>query len=76
MTFENTLVGNANDSVLFSEVPNPSNRVPTVSSLNRDLARIGDWCKRWGIPVNPIKTKAQVISRSRILVPIFAKLVF
>ena len=35
----------------------PENRVPAVSFLNLDLACTGDWCKRSGILVNPIKTK-------------------
>ena len=46
----------------------------TVLSLNRNLARIGDWCKRWGMLVNPMKTKALVISRSRTLASIFPNL--
>ena len=52
-------------STLLDEVPKPFNRVPAVLSHNRDLARIGDWCKLWGMLLNPMKTKALVISRSR-----------
>ena len=48
-TLENTLVGYADDSTLLAEVPEPGSKVQTVLSLNRDLARIGHWYKRWGI---------------------------
>ena len=44
---ENTLEGYAVESSLLSEIPEPGSRVSAVSSLNLDLARIGDWCKRW-----------------------------
>ena len=57
VTVKNTLVGSADKSTLLAEVPHPGNRVQTVLSLNRDLARIGDWCKRWEMMVNPMKTK-------------------
>ena len=64
------------DSTLLAEVTEPGSRVRTVYlSLNRDLARICDWCKRWGMLVNPMKTKALVISRSRRLAPFFPDLV-
>ena len=64
-------MGYADDSTLLAEVPEPSSRVQTALSLNRDLARIDDWCKRRGNLVNPLKTKALVISRPRRLAPIF-----
>ena len=60
---------------MLAEVPDPGSRVQAVLSLNRDLARIGDWCKRWGLLVNPMKTKVLVISRSRTLAPISLNLV-
>ena len=56
ITLEKTLVGYAEDSTLLSEVPELGSRVRIVLSLYRDLARIGDWCKRWGMLVNPMKT--------------------
>ena len=73
MILEYTLVSYADDKTLLAEVRKPSNRVSAVSSLNCDLARIGDRCKRWGMLVNPIKTKALVISRSRSIAHIFPK---
>ena len=68
-------MGYADDSSLLAEAPKPGSKVPALSYLNRDLARIGNWCKRWGMLVNPMKTKALVISRSRTLLPIFPNLV-
>ena len=47
MILENTLVGYDGDSTLVAEVPKLGNRVPAVSTLNHDLARIGDRCKEW-----------------------------
>ena len=54
---ENTLLIYADDSTLLAEVPKPSERKPAIFSLNCGLAQIGDWCKRWGMLVNDIKTK-------------------
>ena len=55
MILQNTLVGHADDFSLLVEVPEPSNRVPAVLPSYRDLALIGDWCKHWGMLVNPNK---------------------
>ena len=41
ITLENTLVGNADDSSLLAEVPEPGRRVQVVLSLNRDPIRFG-----------------------------------
>ena len=57
MILESTLVGYADNSTLIAEVPKPGNRVST-SSINRDLGRIGDWRKCWGMLVTPITIKA------------------
>ena len=35
-----------------------------AASLNDDLAAISDWCSRWGILVNPSKTRGVLISRT------------
>ena len=67
----NILVGYADDSTLVAHVPHPSVRVAVVGTLNRDLESIADWCDRWGMEVNPSKTKALVISRSRTKYPEF-----
>ena len=66
---KNNLVGYGDDSTLLTEVPELGTRMQTVLSLNRDLARIGDFFKRWGMLVNLMKIKVLVISRSRTLAP-------
>ena len=35
----------------------------TAASLNRDLARIREWCSHWCMILNPNKTQALVVSR-------------
>ena len=65
----------ADDSTLLAEIPEPGSREQAVLSLNCNLARIGDWCKRSGILANPMETEFLVISKSRILAPIFLNLV-
>ena len=76
ITLENTLVGYADDSTLSAVVLEASSRMQVLFSLNRVITRIDDWCKRWVMLVNPIKTKALVNFRSRTLAPIFPYLVF
>lgn len=71
----NVLVGYADDSTLVAHVPRPSLRADVVTSLNHDLELIAAWCNRWGMQVNPIKTKALIISRSRTIYPVFPGLV-
>ena len=61
MIRENTLVGYADHSTFLPEVQKPDNRVQAVLSHNRELGRIGDWYKRWGMLVNPVKIKVLVI---------------
>ena len=58
----NVLVGYAEDSTLVAHVPHPSVRVAVVGTLNRGLESIADWCDRWGMTVNPSKTKASYLA--------------
>ena len=46
-----------------------------AASLNDDLAVISNWCSRWGMLVNPSKTRRMLISRSRTVEPLFPDLV-
>ena len=56
MTLTGTdVMGYADDSTLLDEVPEPGSQVQAELSLNRDLVRIGDWCKHRGLPVNHLK---------------------
>ena len=71
----NMLVGYADDSTLLLRIPHPRDRSPVAASLNDDLAVISDWCSRWGMLVNPSKTRGMLISRSRTVEPLFPDLV-
>ena len=46
-----------------------------AASLNRDLARIQEWCNHCCMILNPNKTKSLVISRSRTVGPLHGDLV-
>ena len=67
---QHELVGYADDSTLLRRIPHPRNRSSVAASLNDDLAVISDWCSRWGMLVNPIKTRGMLISRSRTVEPL------
>ena len=43
--------------------------------MNNNLAAISDWCSRWGMMVNPSKTRGMLISRSRTVERLFPDLV-
>ena len=58
---ENRLCACADDSSLLAVVNKPADRPAVAASLNRDLARIQEWC----MILNPYKTKVLVVSRSR-----------
>ena len=46
-------------------VRKPADRPAVAASLNRDLARIQEWCNHWCMIPNPNETKALVVSISR-----------
>ena len=71
---QNELVGYADDSTLLCRIPHPRDRSSVAASLNDDLAVISDWCSRWGMLVNPSKTRGILISRSRTVEPLFPDL--
>ena len=66
---ENQLIAYADDATLIADVPNPTQRQSVSESMNRDLAKINDWCKLWGMKLNPSKTQSMIVSRSRTLNP-------
>ena len=70
---QNELVDYADDSTLLCRIPHPRDRSSVASSLNDDLAVISDWCSRWGMLVNPSKTRRMLISRT--VEPLFPDLV-
>ena len=62
---ENRLYDYADDSTLVAVVRKPSDGPAVTASLKRDLASIEEWCNQWCMVLNPNKTKALVVSRSR-----------
>ena len=72
---QNELVVYDDDYTLLCKIPHPRDRSSVAASLNYDLAVISDWCSRWGMLVNPSKTRGILISRSRTVVPLFPDLV-
>ena len=75
MLLQNELDGYADDSTLLCRIPHPRDRSSVAASLNDDLAVINDWCSRWGMLVNPSKTRGKLISRSCRVEPLFPDLV-
>ena len=61
---ENKLYPYADDSILMAVVHKLADRPAVAASLNRDLARIQDWCNHWCMILNPNQTKSLVINRS------------
>ena len=66
---ENRLFAYAYDYTLLAVVHKPANRPAVAASLNRDLARIQEWCNHWCMILNPNKMKDLVFSRSRTVNP-------
>ena len=67
---ENKLICYADDSTLMAIVPSPVVRVSVGESLIRDLGKVSEWCDLWGMKLNASKTKAMIVSRSRIIHPL------
>ena len=53
----------ADDSSLFKKIFNCS--ITATNILNKDLLTISRWAKKWLISINPIKSKAMLLSRKR-----------
>ena len=73
---ESRLHAYADDNTLLAVVRMPTDRSAVAASLNRDLARIQEWCNHWCMILNPNETKALVVSRSRTVNPPRGDLVF
>ena len=59
----------ADESTLLAVVRRPADRPAVAAFPNSDLARIQEWCNHWCMKLNPNKTKALVVSRSRSVNP-------
>ena len=66
---ENKLYANADDSTLLAVVRKSVDRPTVAATLNRNLARIQEWCNYWSMILNPNKTDALVVSRFRTVNP-------
>ena len=62
---QNNLIAYADDATLFASIRRPADRAMVNASLNSDLAIIVDWCRIWGMKLNPKKTQAIYFTRSR-----------
>ena len=71
---QNVLVCYADGPTLLCRIRHPRDRPSVAASLNDDLAVISDSCSRWGMLVNPSKTRGMIISRSRMVEPLFPDL--
>ena len=58
----NRLYAYGDDSTLPAVVRKPADRPAVATSLNRDLARIHEWCNHGCMILNPNKTKALGLS--------------
>ena len=72
---ENRLYSYDDDSTLLAVVRKPADRPAVAASLHRDLAKIQEWCRHWCMIMNPNKTKALVVSRSKTVNPPMGDLV-
>ena len=72
---ENRLFAYADDSTLLVVVRKPTDRPAVAASLNRKLPSIQEWCNHWCMILNPNKTMALVVSRSRTVSPSHGDLV-
>ena len=59
----------SDNSTLLEVVRKLADRPAVATSLNKDLASIQEWCNHWCMIVNPNKTKALVVNRSRTVNP-------
>ena len=66
---ENILYPYADDSTLLAVIRKPADSPAVAASLDRDLAKIQEWYNHWSIILNPNKTKALVVSNSKIVNP-------
>lgn len=53
----NKMLAYADDTSLYADIPSPATRQIVVDSLTVDLMMIQSWCSRWGMKLNPTKSK-------------------
>ena len=66
---ENQLIPYTDYATLITVIPSPGQEQLVSESLNRDLTKINEWYKLWGMKLKPNKNQSMIVSRSRNLVP-------
>ena len=66
---ENRLYAYADDFTLLAVVRKTTDGPAGAASLYREFARYQQWCNHWSMILNPNKTTALVVSRSKIVNP-------
>ena len=61
------MIAYADDNVLFAHIDHVHSRALAANKLNTDLNLVSDWCKMWGMLINPNKSHSLIVSRSRSL---------
>lgn len=69
-SLENKLFAYADNAALLAVISSPQLRTEDADSLNRDPTRIFEWCKLWGMKLNPTKTQSMIVIWSRIPHPL------
>ena len=59
---KNQLIACNVDATLIAVIPSTDQRQLVAELLNRDLAKINDWCKLMGMKLNPNKTQSIMVS--------------
>ena len=65
----NKMLAYADDTSLYAEILSSAMRQTVADSLTEDLKKIQSWCSRWGMKLNPNKSKELIVSRSRTILP-------
>ena len=58
---ERRLFAYADDSTLLAVLRRPADRPAVAASLNRELARIQEWCNHWCMILNPVSLTVRVL---------------
>ena len=59
----------ADDTSLFLPIPHNSSYIEAATVINRDLAAIDQWAKRWKVSVHPQKTELMVFTNKSSALP-------
>ena len=62
---ESDMVSYADDTTLSVNINSTNDRLVKANMLCRDISRIKSWCDRWGMKLNPSKSRSLIVSRSR-----------